>query len=138
MLYLLIFFSITSGWLNNAIEYTEKFIQSKPKQPKNYYNYDKKFIKKINRDVDLGLRHGVANENIKHVPLWQTKKYIRKDNKENIKKLLNEVIEKKINKYNINEKLNKVIQEINKKYNVNEKLNKLINEKIKKYNDKKI
>ena len=41
----------TIGWLNNAIENTKKFIQSKPKQPKNYYNYDKKFIKDINNDV---------------------------------------------------------------------------------------
>ena len=86
----------SSGWLNIAIDNTKKLLKSKPKQPKNYYNYDKKFIKKINRDVDLGLRHGVASENIKHVPLRQTKKYIRKDNKENIKKLLNKLIQEKI------------------------------------------
>ena len=68
------------------------------------------------------------------IKIKPSKKYIRKDNKEYIEKLLNGVIEKKINKYYINEKLNKVMQEINKKYNINEKLNKLINEKVKKYN----
>ena len=41
--------NISSGWLNNAIDNTKKFIQSKPKQPKNYYNYDKKFIEDINK-----------------------------------------------------------------------------------------
>ena len=51
------------------------------------------------------------------IKIKPSKKYIRKDNKEYIEKLLNGVIEKKINKYYINEKLNKLINEKVKKYN---------------------
>ena len=60
------------------------------------------------------VKEKLINESKKIKPI---KKYIRKDNKEYIEKLLNGVIEKKINKYYINEKLNKLIAEKIKKYN---------------------
>ncbi|WP_298409867.1 hypothetical protein, partial [Ferroplasma sp.] len=57
--------------------------------------------------------NNLTKEEVKEKLINESKKI----KKENIKKLLNKVIEKKINKYYINEKLNKLINEKVKKYN---------------------